>query len=211
MDRLRDYLRYPRWRANDAVWILAGVDPERTMGGPGDWGFVWLPGGLRDSWQNADGSVDRFTLERHVEMELEEVRGFVRGESRFPNEWVTHALKLGYPPPWLDSARSDPECARYLKLSPPAAGGKGKAKRSPQGMAKVEVVRAWDKWKRGEAFYDDNASFIDAMDYKYFEPKIVGRTGPAVEGHRTIAGWVRDLDLEFKTGKTKDWIREARG
>jgi hypothetical protein len=112
LDYLRDYLARPRWTAEQAIWLLSGFVPAGdeggTMGGPGDWGFRWLPCHL--DWRN----MDAFTLERHVEMELQEVRSFVTGTTRSPRRWIEAALGADYEPEWLGAASEDEVCRPFL-------------------------------------------------------------------------------------------------
>ena len=217
LDRLRDYLARPRWRSGEAKWILAGIDPEETVGGPGDWGLSWLPDGLGENWLIGD---DRFALEQHVQMELEDVGSFISGDARSPAEWIALAQAKKYTPPWLGAALRDPTCHASLKElalrdeSPSqkarARGGQAKAMRSAAGRARRGVVRAWDEWLSGEKSYEGLQGFIEEMEQMYFYARPSAEESmPYVTGRRTIRTWVNDLERS-KMRPAKAWIISDR-
>jgi hypothetical protein len=213
IEQLRDYLAYPRWRSEEALWILAGIDPERTIGGPGDWGLAWLPGGLRDTWLKADGSVDQFALEQHVQLELEDVRGFASGASRSPREWIRLAMRHGYQPPWREILATIPEFSdlaepslpknqpsgleggeRPISESPQSRGGREKRKGEVSYLVEKEISREFRRWKEDPSLWLNKRSFLREMYRLYCDPDasrdqqeyLQSRGAPAVRQRRTV-------------------------
>jgi hypothetical protein len=200
LERLKGYLEYTLWDAHRAAYIIAGIDPEQTMGGPGDWGIVWLPGGLRENWHKADGSIDRLILEQHVSMEVEYVSGFIQGESRRPIEWIEKAKSKGYEIPWLAAVQGVGLLQDVTETaSVQRKGGIATRDATPQFQAKCELLERWDQ--RKEALGD--------IDVQGFAREMVSRFATKAE-ERTIKGWVGELSRPQVTSLIPPWADELR-
>jgi hypothetical protein len=212
MFQLRDYLAYPRWRAETAVYILAGLDPELTMGSPGAWGLKFLPGGIQESWKNWDGTIEPIVLEHYALAELEDVSGFIQGESRSPLEWMAHAKSKGYEPPWLALVMKDPETRCLLGGTVSAQrktiqqlGGLAARDATPQFKAKSEMLREWDRQFKDGISPQAARHFGREMIRRYCDCK------PPIVSVRVLQGWIRDLRREKDCGEACVWAEALRG
>lgn len=114
MRRLRDWLSALAWSPSQANAVLCGYDPEssfdtRAVGLaflPGAYAFYGLPVGSHEP-------DDLLALDAGIE----EQRGYVRGlrlTTMRPEEAIAKTSAAGVLIPWLDVARADPECRKYL-------------------------------------------------------------------------------------------------
>ncbi|MYM53759.1 hypothetical protein [Thalassovita mangrovi] len=118
MRRLRDWLAAPSWKPAQAIAVLCGYDPEVGRNScAADMSF--LPG-ADDFYGVPFGAREPEDL-KELDAGLEAQHGFI-GELRLitmkPMKAIAKAVAAGVPIPWLEVARADPECLKYL---PPEA------------------------------------------------------------------------------------------
>lgn len=114
MRRLRDWLAAPYWKPSQTLAILCGYDPE--IGGntcAADMSF--LPA-AEDFYNVPFGTHEPDDL-RELDAGLEDQNGFIGGlrlTTMPPQEAIAKTVEAGVPIPWLEVARADPECRKFL-------------------------------------------------------------------------------------------------
>lgn len=111
LSRLRSYLAYPSWKSNTAVWVIASADPENSnYSDRQGYDIRWLPNGFRKNWETIPASA---AIESFFD-EVKYIEGFIFGRPRPPHKWISKALKNDYTPVWLELAKQDSQCSKYL-------------------------------------------------------------------------------------------------
>lgn len=158
LDRLRDWLSMPNWCLgpgpnmlvgySEAACLLAGIDPERTMGNFQE-GFAWnfLPGALSQFGED-EFPRELLSLEANIFEDLGRLSGLKELGAKPVKVIISHALEAGFFIPWLAAARADPECAKHLPDS--AFKGKPPQKVGPAGNAvsRSSSKKAKYRWKK---------------------------------------------------------------
>lgn len=144
MRRLRDWLAARSWKPSQAMAVLCGYDPEvgrNTCAAdmsflPGANDFYGVPFGARE----ADDL-------RALDAGLEDQHGYIGGLRLItmpPKEAIAKAVAAGVKIPWLQVARADSECLKYLP--PGALDASADAPRVP--LIASEVASLGGKAKR---------------------------------------------------------------
>lgn len=151
LDALKDWLRDGPWTVREAACLLAGVLPPERRGDSSDFGG-WLPG--REAWaflphmREAEREIVAADI-AHIEKVLRE-NGPPKGAE--PQDFLSLASRLKIIPPWLDAARTDPDCAELLPTalqpksarswqSPPAKGGSTRPDAEVVALFMCDVLR----------------------------------------------------------------------
>lgn len=118
MHRLRDFLAVRVWSPSQANAVLCGYHPEV---GPNTnaANMAFLPGA--DSFYGVPFGTRAHNDLREVAAGLEDQRDYIRGlrlTTMAPKQAIAIAITKGVPIPWLEVAKADPECRKYL---PPEA------------------------------------------------------------------------------------------
>ncbi len=155
LDLLRAWLSRPNWCLgpgpnmvagySEAACLLAGIDPELTMGGQEDFGWKFLPGalphyGLDENLRIPAGAVD---LRNTIFHDLDRLSGLTQVGARPVREIISQALSAGFLIPWLAIAKSDPECAMRLPKEAYRVGAAEPPKDDYRQSARGNANKRW--------------------------------------------------------------------
>lgn len=204
---LRDWFELQEVSVREAACVIAGVLPPEQIQDkrpssarlPGI--GACLPGTIE--WEYNRELFDEVVADkiRRIETLLEEKRPF-RGKSL--SDFVVGGVAAGYAPPWLDAARSDPECREYLP--PSLLDGETKTNRRPLTGKQVASKGGKARWENDE----QRAKFLPLVEKKVREGKrptdifneLIDEFGDA-PARSTVFGWVQEIRAKLNNERSQ--------
>lgn len=199
MRRLRDWLAAPSWKPAQAMAVLCGYDPEvgrNTCAAE----MSFLPG-ADDFYRVPFGAREPDDL-RELDAGLEEQHGYIGGlrlTTMEPKEALAKAVAAGVPIPWLETARTDLLCRKYLPT-----GIKPRSKKSNSSYS--SLLKKWPDWPERVDYAF--SMYSQGLSTKAAETAFAEKYADGPE----ISGWLREFrkgaTAETKTARIRAFIQE---
>lgn len=213
MAELYEWLSRDSWTVVEAATILAGITPNSTNCAQSSRHLEFLPGGRRPHWIDHDGTFDIDGLAELLGEEQKYLEQMTQSEGsatiKSPRQWILHAKKWNYEPPWLPiildehnwrqllPAKSEVPSELFEKVdSSQSRGGKGKAEASIGADVKRAIRDRLLEWHAKPAHYQNRAEFLKDMRRQYEDPD-----GPTTKDDS-------DYDVEHPTVRSPSTIRK---
>lgn len=171
--RLRDWLAADTWMPSQAMAVLCGYDPEvgdNTCAAD----MAFLPGAHR-FYGVPVGASEPDDL-RALDAGIEEQQGYIGGlrlTTMPPKEAIAKTVAAKVPIPWIEVARADPRCRKYLP--PEALGALGKnegasEEKTPRQIAGSANAKArWEPNDTRKLLLGAGRDAFDALQARGFE------------------------------------------
>lgn len=195
----RDWLAARTWKPSQAVAVLCGYDPEvgrNTCAAD----MAFLPG-ADDFYGVPFGAREPDDL-RALDAGLEEQHGYIGGlrlTTMKPKEALAKAVAAGVPIPWLDAARADHVCRKYLPTGIKPRSNRSNSSYSPR-------LKKWPDWPERVDYAF--SLYSQGLSTKAAEAAFAEKYADGPE----ISGWLREFQkgvtAETKTAGIRAFIQE---
>lgn len=204
--RLKGLLEKKTWSRQQAIFIVAGLDPATEWANQ-DAPQRWLLNGLPSEWQDLSPNQVQRRAERAVMVAEFKLIGLpspmtpfawlcetVRRKTVQLNTEETPYLHPGITPSWLLQARKHADLVLLVppEFYPQAHRAKMKHAGQPSASLRIDVRRMWDEMNLGEKEYLSKAEFIKAALAALDE-----RTADAETSGGLVREWIDEWEREL--------------